>query len=128
MRPRHRHVLLHAPLPHLAAVLEHLLTLLRRGVVPAVAQLLALTGRQLLKAVEILAHSRLLSRRQCLKLLPALAQLLTLLGREGVPLLEALAGQPFLLWRHPQPTLTSACERLLSLGGECVPLSSEARE
>jgi hypothetical protein len=39
------HVLLHAFHAHIATALEHLLTLFRRSVVPAIAQLLALAGR-----------------------------------------------------------------------------------
>jgi hypothetical protein len=57
----------HAWVPHpcaphalLTHVLDHSLALLGRRVAPLLAQHVAPCGRQLLEAVEVLAHSRLL--------------------------------------------------------------------
>jgi hypothetical protein len=106
---------LHALHSALAALLQHLLTLLRGGVTPLFAQGPALIRRKLLKSAEILPYRFLLIRRQGMEPFPALAQLLALFGWQGVPLLEPLLRRAALLLRHAQPTLTAACERLLAL-------------
>jgi len=64
---------LHSLHSALAALLEHLLTLRGRGVVPLLPQGIALVGGQLLELPEVLAHGSPLLRSQGLKLLPALA-------------------------------------------------------
>ena len=71
---------------------DHLLALRGAGVAPLLAQHLPPLGRQLLKAVEILAHRCLLGRRQRLESLPALAQRVALLRRQSMPVLETLPG------------------------------------
>ena len=85
------HVPLPLALPLLARVLDHLLPLRRRGVAPALAQHLAAFGWQLLESVKVLAHPRLLARRECLEFLPARAQRLTLFRRERTPMRETVA-------------------------------------
>jgi hypothetical protein len=113
-------------LPHLARVLDHLLTLRRTGIAPAFAQHLPALGRQLLKTAEILAHPRLLSGRQCLEPLPARAQRLALIRRQRPPARETLLCLATLILRHAEPTLAPVSERLLAFRRQRVPLVAEA--
>jgi hypothetical protein len=62
-------------------VLQHLLALLRRGALPALAKLTALIRRQAAELAEVLAELVLPIRWQGAELLPAVAQLLSLVGR-----------------------------------------------
>src|ERR1700732_2186418 len=124
----------------LARVLDHLLALRGGGVAPLLAQHLAAFGRQLLKAVKVLAHACLLVRRQCLEPLPAPAQRVALLGGQRVPARETLAClggkrvparetlacRVALRARHAEPALAAVCQGLLPLGGEPVPLAAVA--
>src|SRR6202047_5295222 len=112
----------------LARVLDHLLALRGGGVAPLLAQHLAAFGRQLLKAVKVLAHACLLVRRQCLEPLPAPAQRVALLGGQRVPARETLACLVALRGRHAEPALAAVCQGLLPLGGEPVPLAAVARQ
>ena len=120
----------HLPLslPLLARVLDHLLALRRRGVAPALAEHLAAFGRQLLEAVKVLAHPRLVAGGECLEFLPARAQRLALLRGKRSPVRETVARLIALVRRHPEPALAAVSERLLALGRQRVPLSAETRQ
>src|SRR5215831_17329068 len=82
--------------------LDHLLPLAGARVAPLLAQQLAALGGQLLKAVEVLPHVRLLLRGQRLESLPAAAQVVALFGGERAEALEAIARLITLRARHPE--------------------------
>lgn len=90
----HLHLAPGALFPHL---LNHALTLRRRGIPPLFTQHLPFARWQLLKPTEILANRRPLVRRQRLKLLPPIAQYPALIGWQRLPSLKPLLSLPTLL-------------------------------
>jgi hypothetical protein len=97
--------------------------LLRRHLMPLLAQLRAFFRRHLPEPIERFVHLLLPFRRQRPVLLPALTEQLPLLGRHGVPLRKSLLRTGALLRRHRQPTLAAFRERLLPLRRQAVPLT-----
>jgi hypothetical protein len=92
LRGAHLHTL-HLPL---TCMLNHLLPLGRRCVLPAFAQHLPPLGRQLLESAEILPNRGLLIRGQRLESVPSVTKGAALVGRQRVPLLEPLLSLPAL--------------------------------
>ena len=74
--------------------------LLRRHLMPLLAQLLAPFRRHLAESIEGFAHFALPFGRQRLEFLPALTHQLPLLRRHGTPLIESLLSAGALLRRH----------------------------
>ena len=100
----------------LAGPFEHALALGRRGVLPALAQLATLVGRQIPELAEVLANGVLLFRRQALEAIPAIAELAALIGWQVAPALKAILCTSALFGRHGEPALAAASESLLTFG------------
>jgi hypothetical protein len=102
---------------------DHFLPLRGRGILPAFAQHAALLGRQILKAVEVVAHDVLFIGRQRAEIFQAIAHHRTLLRRQCAPLFKTLACLGALLRGHRDPALAAARERRLPLGRQTLPLA-----
>ena len=99
------------------------MSLLRRHLMPLLAQLLAPFRRHLAESIEGFAHFALPFGRQRLEFLPALTQQLPLFRRHRAPLTESLLGAGALLRGHRKPALAALGKRLLTLRGQAIPFA-----